>query len=124
MALHRRPGGGRIIDALGRDDAQITFSGVFSGSNTTLRARSIDELGLDDEAMAEVVISAAVDVRLGLPEFPLLQPTGGAVRVVDVEPVKVERANLLDWRFHQEVEEVRTAATKADHRHDVVTELG
>jgi hypothetical protein len=44
LALHRRPGGGRIIDALGRDDAQIAFSGVFSGSNATLRARSIDEL--------------------------------------------------------------------------------
>jgi hypothetical protein len=44
LALHHRPGGGRIIDALGRDDAQITFSGVFSGSNATLRARSIDEL--------------------------------------------------------------------------------
>jgi hypothetical protein len=44
LALHRQPGGERIIDALGRDDAQITFSGVFSGSNATLRARSIDEL--------------------------------------------------------------------------------
>jgi hypothetical protein len=44
LALHRLPGGARIIDALGRDDAQITFSGIFSGSNATLRARSLDEL--------------------------------------------------------------------------------
>jgi hypothetical protein len=44
LALHRLPGGSRIIDALGHDDAQISFSGVFSGSDATLRARSLDEL--------------------------------------------------------------------------------
>lgn len=44
LALHRLPGGGRVIDALGRDDAQIHFSGIFSGSDATLRARSLDEL--------------------------------------------------------------------------------
>ncbi|MEJ0016748.1 MAG: hypothetical protein WDN25_09290 [Acetobacteraceae bacterium] len=44
LALHRLPGGTRIIDALGRDDAQITFSGIFTGSDATLRARTLDEL--------------------------------------------------------------------------------
>jgi hypothetical protein len=44
LALHRLPGGPRVIDALGRDDAQISFSGIFSGSDATLRARSLDEL--------------------------------------------------------------------------------
>jgi hypothetical protein len=44
LALHRLPGDARIIDALGRDDAQIAFSGIFSGSDATLRARSLDEL--------------------------------------------------------------------------------
>jgi hypothetical protein len=44
LALHRLPGGARIIDALGRDDAQIGFSGIFSGTDATLRARSLDEL--------------------------------------------------------------------------------
>ena len=33
LALHRLPGGSRVIDALGRDDAQISFSGIFSGSD-------------------------------------------------------------------------------------------
>ena len=42
--MHRLPGGTRVIDALGRDDARISFSGIFSGSNATLRARSVDEL--------------------------------------------------------------------------------
>ncbi len=44
LALHRLPGGPRVIDALGRDDAQISFSGIFSGSDATLRARSLDQL--------------------------------------------------------------------------------
>jgi hypothetical protein len=44
LALHRLPGGSRVIDALGRDDAQISFSGIFSGSDATLRARSLDQL--------------------------------------------------------------------------------
>lgn len=44
MAVHWLPGGTRVIDAIGRDDAQISFSGVFTGSNATLRARSLDEL--------------------------------------------------------------------------------
>jgi hypothetical protein len=44
LALHRLPGGSRVIDAMGRDDAQIGFSGVFAGSDATLRARSLDEM--------------------------------------------------------------------------------
>ena len=44
LALHQLPGGTRIIDALGRDDAQISFAGIFRGSNATLRARMLDEL--------------------------------------------------------------------------------
>jgi hypothetical protein len=44
LAMHRMPDGARIVDALGRDDAQIAFSGIFSGSDATLRARILDEL--------------------------------------------------------------------------------
>ena len=44
LAVHRLAGGGRVIDALGRDDADICFSGVFSGSNAMLRAQTLDEL--------------------------------------------------------------------------------
>lgn len=44
LAVHRLAGGGRVIDALGRDDAQITFSGIFTGADATLRARILDEL--------------------------------------------------------------------------------
>ncbi|MBV8524318.1 MAG: hypothetical protein JOY71_19685 [Acetobacteraceae bacterium] len=44
LAIHEMPGGARVIDSLGRDDTEITFSGIFSGQDATLRARSLDEL--------------------------------------------------------------------------------
>jgi hypothetical protein len=44
LAIHRLPGGARVIDALGRDDRALSFSGTFSGADATLRARALDEL--------------------------------------------------------------------------------
>jgi hypothetical protein len=42
LAVHQMPGGARVIDMLGRDDAEIGWSGVFSGSDAPERARLID----------------------------------------------------------------------------------
>lgn len=47
LAVHQLPGGTRIIDAMGRSDAEITWSGVFSGTNAGARARAIDLLRAD-----------------------------------------------------------------------------
>ncbi len=44
VALHCLVGGTRVIDSLGRDDAEIRFEGIFSGPDATLRARTLDEL--------------------------------------------------------------------------------
>ena len=44
LAVHKLLGGARVVDALGRDDCEITFSGIFSGSDATLRARALDVL--------------------------------------------------------------------------------
>ena len=44
LVVHTLPGGVRVIDALGRDDAEITVAGTFSGQDATLRARLLDEL--------------------------------------------------------------------------------
>lgn len=44
LAIHNLSDGTRVIDALGRDDADISFSGIFSGSDATLRARALDEM--------------------------------------------------------------------------------
>jgi len=40
-------GGAHVIDALGRDDKQITWSGVFSGSGASDRARLLDLMRAD-----------------------------------------------------------------------------
>lgn len=44
IAVHRLAGGGRILDALGADEPEICFAGVFSGPNSVTRARSLDVL--------------------------------------------------------------------------------
>ncbi len=43
LAVHQLNGGGRVVDVLGRDDGDISISGVFTGSDATLRARQVDE---------------------------------------------------------------------------------
>lgn len=44
MAVHVLPGGARVIDAMGRDDADIAWSGAFSGGDASERARLLDLL--------------------------------------------------------------------------------
>lgn len=51
LALYRMPGGSRVIDALGRDDAQISFSGIFAGPNASQRARTLDQLRVAGTAL-------------------------------------------------------------------------
>ena len=42
LAIHRLPGGARVIDAMGRDDAEIAWSGTFAGPDAADRARLLD----------------------------------------------------------------------------------
>jgi hypothetical protein len=66
LAVHELPGGQRVIDALGRCDAEISWSGTFGGENATLRARLLDLLRVQGQVLAliwdvffySVVISA------------------------------------------------------------------
>ena len=44
LAIHRLPGGLRIIDALGPDPADIAFSGIFTGPDAAERTRLLDTL--------------------------------------------------------------------------------
>ncbi len=41
-AIHNLPGGGRVIDAMGRDDAPLVWSGTFSGPSAASRALQLD----------------------------------------------------------------------------------
>ena len=42
LAVHLLIGGGRVIDALGYDDGDIHFSGIFSGSDAAARTHALD----------------------------------------------------------------------------------
>jgi hypothetical protein len=44
LAVHQLPGGVRVVDAMGRDDAQIVWRGAFSGADAVERARMLDLL--------------------------------------------------------------------------------
>jgi hypothetical protein len=44
LAVHKLPGGARIIDAMGRDDADLTWSGVMSGGDASDRAKLLDAM--------------------------------------------------------------------------------
>lgn len=43
-AIHQLIGGQRVVDCMGPSDSEISFSGVFSGSDATERARMLDSL--------------------------------------------------------------------------------
>lgn len=42
LTVHRLPGGVRVIDVMGRDNAPISWSGIFTGDDATLRAHALD----------------------------------------------------------------------------------
>jgi len=42
LAVHDLIGGGRVVDALGDDAGEISFSGIFSGNDAAARAQALD----------------------------------------------------------------------------------
>lgn len=44
LIVHRMPGGGRVVDALGPDDAELVWSGTLSGPGAAERFRLLDTL--------------------------------------------------------------------------------
>lgn len=44
MVVHKLPGGNRVIDTLGPDEASITWSGFFFGNNAYVTALALDGL--------------------------------------------------------------------------------
>lgn len=51
LAVHQLTDGRRVIDSLGRDDSNISFRGIFSGSDATMRARLLDVLRVAGEPL-------------------------------------------------------------------------
>lgn len=66
LAVHKLPGGTRIINSMGQDDDAIGWQGILSGSNAAVRARALDAMRVDGVAVplswdvfsAQVVISS------------------------------------------------------------------
>lgn len=44
LVVHKKPGGQRTIDAMGRDDADISWSGILQGENAESRMHALDGL--------------------------------------------------------------------------------
>ncbi len=44
LAVHQLPGGGRVVDAMGADDGELSWSGYLSGPDAAGRARALDRL--------------------------------------------------------------------------------
>lgn len=47
LAMHRLPGGARVVDSMGRDDMPLEWSGVFVGRDALSRARMLDDMRVD-----------------------------------------------------------------------------
>ena len=72
LAIHRLPGGAHVIDAMGRDDAPISWSGIFTGPDASARAHALDlmrasgstwPLAWDDFSYAVIIASFHADYR-------------------------------------------------------------
>lgn len=76
LSVHALPGGIRIIDAMGRDDAPVVWSGVFTGQTAGQRVRLLDLLRAAGEALTLVwddflfqVVIAGFEVRFERPNW-------------------------------------------------------
>ena len=54
LAVHELPGGGRVIDAMGAQNTDLVWSGIFSGADAAERVRLLDSIRL---SAAEVLLS-------------------------------------------------------------------
>ncbi len=72
VTIHKLPGGGRIIDAMGVDNGAISWSGFFTGPSAAARARLVDAmrqggqlvgLSFSDYAFNVVVVHFEYDLQ-------------------------------------------------------------
>lgn len=48
-AIHKLPGGGRVIDAMGPDDGAVVWQGVFIGPTAASRVRTVDAIRISGQ---------------------------------------------------------------------------
>lgn len=74
VAVHDLLGGGRLIDTMGRDDAVLTWSGVFSGRDAGDRARTLDAMRVEGQDLQLTWDAFAYVVVLTNAEFQFRNP--------------------------------------------------
>ena len=71
LTVHKLMGGVRQVDAMGRDDEPLSWSGIFLGENALDRARSLDALriGGQPQALAWSELSYSVLIKRFVADF-------------------------------------------------------
>jgi hypothetical protein len=100
LVTHRLIGGQRVVDALGPDDADITWDGRFRGAQAVTRARALDALRRSGEAVelrwhALAYRVVVADFRAEFERFYEV-PYKITCRVVEDLALGAERAGLTD----------------------------
>ena len=122
LAVHKLIGGVRIIDAMGRDDAAVEWSGVFSGSDAGARARMVDamraaggQLSLAWDAFCYSVVIERLDMEYCSPWW-IPYRISCAVVMDQAQGVVLESVDLAD--------SIQNDLTAASAFFDVSTAIG
>jgi hypothetical protein len=95
LAVHKLPGGSRVVDSLGRDDAPLEWDGVFIGKDALTRARFLD--GYRIQGNIRKLTWGAFSYNVVIREFK----------------AKYERSNHIPYRITCEVVEDLTTPVNA-----------
>ncbi|KXV47677.1 hypothetical protein AD945_09845 [Gluconobacter albidus] len=77
LVVHRLPGGGRVVDALGNDPGRLELRGRFLGPDAQMRAQAVERMRM---AGAQVAFSAAgLSVQVWIAQFTYAYQAKGAV---------------------------------------------
>lgn len=87
LTIHKLVGGRRVVDAMGRDDQPLEWSGRFTGPNALTRARTLDSMRIDGQPLTLTwsELSYTVLIKRFSADFekPFLLPYQIACEVVD-----------------------------------------
>ncbi|MDE7540748.1 hypothetical protein [Gluconobacter sphaericus] len=77
LVVHRLPGGGRVVDALGNDPGRLELKGRFLGPDAQMRAQAVERIRM---AGQQVAFSAAgLSVQVWIAQFDYVYQAKGAV---------------------------------------------
>jgi len=105
LTVHKLPGGSRVVDSMGRDDAPLEWSGIFTGASALSRARFLDGYRIAGtiRKLTWGTFSYNVVIREFMPKY--------------------ERDNHIPYRIVCEVVEDLTTPITQVYRSDIDTEI-